>query len=47
MTAVKRAAVEWPEMARRAQKAAMVQAETDVASSPVGATDANKPILPW
>ncbi len=47
MTAVKRAAVEWPEMAKRAQQAAMVQAETDVASNPVGATDANKPILPW
>ncbi|MER2566541.1 MAG: serine/threonine-protein kinase [Myxococcaceae bacterium] len=47
MAAVKRAAVEWPEMAKRAQQAALLQAETDVASSPVGATDANKPILPW
>ncbi|MBL8935030.1 MAG: serine/threonine protein kinase [Archangium sp.] len=47
MAAVKRAAVEWPEMAKRAQEAALLQAETDVASSPVGATDANKPILPW
>lgn len=47
MAAVKRAAIEWPEMAKRAQQAALLQAETDVASNPVGATDANKPILPW
>ena len=45
--AVKRAATEWPEFARRAAEHAMAQASTDVASSPVGATDANKPILPW
>jgi len=45
--AVKRAAAEWPELARRATAAAMAQASTDVASSPVGATDANKPLLPW
>lgn len=45
--AVQRAAVEWPEMAKRAAAAAMQQASTDIASNPVGATDANKPLLPW
>ena len=45
--AVKRAAAEWPELARRAAEYAMAQAQTDVASSPVGSTDANKPLLPW
>lgn len=44
---VKRAAAEWPELARRAAEHAMAQASTDVASSPVGATDANKPLVPW
>jgi serine/threonine-protein kinase len=45
--AVKRAAAEWPELARRAREYAMAQAKTDVASNPVGTTDADKPLLPW
>jgi serine/threonine-protein kinase len=45
--AVKRATAEWPDLARRAAEYAMAQAKTDVASSPVGSTDANKPLLPW
>jgi eukaryotic-like serine/threonine-protein kinase len=44
---VKRATAEWPDLARRAAEYAMAQAKTDVASSPVGSTDANKPLLPW
>jgi serine/threonine-protein kinase len=42
--AVKRAAVEWPELARRAQAQALQQVETDVASNPVGATNIDEPI---
>jgi eukaryotic-like serine/threonine-protein kinase len=46
--AVRHAAQEWPEMARRAQAAVIAQVETDFSAraNPVGATDANKPILP-
>ncbi len=46
-TAVKRAVVEWPELARRAQDAVMPDQSTQREASPKGATVTKGPSVPW